>query len=58
MSGEVEENAQIFLSFSDLGVKIADRQILQNVSGKVHPGEMLAVMGPSGKKTVFHFSFS
>ncbi|KAL9969972.1 hypothetical protein ACROYT_G022267 [Oculina patagonica] len=48
MSGEVEENAQIFLSFSNLGVKIADRQILENVSGKVHPGEMLAVMGPSG----------
>jgi len=49
MSGEVEENVPIFLSFSNLGVEISDRQILQNVSGKVHPGEMLAVMGPSGK---------
>ena len=49
MSEEVEENVPIFLSFTDLGVKINDRQILQNVSGKVHPGEMLAVMGPSGK---------
>lgn len=48
MSEEVEENVPIFLSFTDLGVKINDRQILQNVSGKVHPGEMLAVMGPSG----------
>jgi len=49
MSGEVKENVPIFLSFSNLGVEISDRQILQNVSGKVHPGEMLAVMGPSGK---------
>lgn len=48
MTEEGEENAPIFLSFNDLGVKINDRQILQNVSGKVHPGEMLAVMGPSG----------
>ena len=55
MSGEVEENTQIFLSFTNLGVKIADREILQNVSGKVHPGEMLAVMGPSGKKIDFHY---
>ena len=49
MNEEVEENVPIFLSFSNLGVKIEDRDILQNVSGKVHPGEMLAVMGPSGK---------
>ena len=49
MSGDMEENVPIFLSFSNLGVKINDRQILQNVSGKVHPGELLAVMGPSGK---------
>ena len=48
----MEENVPIFLSFSNIGVKINDRQILQNVSGKVHPGEMLAVMGPSGKYIV------
>ena len=51
MSEEVEENAPIFLSFTNLGVKIDDRQILKNVTGKVHPGEILAVMGPSGKWT-------
>ena len=57
MSEEGEENAPIFLSFNDLGVKINDRQILQNVSGKVHPGEMLAVMGPSGKLRTFKNTF-
>lgn len=50
MIEEVEESVPIFLSFNDLSVKINDRQILQNVSGKVHPGEMLAIMGPSGRK--------
>lgn len=48
MIEEVEESVPVFLSFNDLSVKINDRQILQNVSGKVHPGEMLAIMGPSG----------
>ena len=49
MSEEVEANVPVFLSFNSLGVKIGDREILRNVSGKVHPGELLAVMGPSGK---------
>ncbi|KAK2557724.1 ABC transporter G family member 22 [Acropora cervicornis] len=54
MIEEVEESVPIFLSFNDLSVKINDRQILQNVSGKVHPGEMLAIMGPSGKTTLLN----
>lgn len=50
MIEEVEESVPVFLSFNEVSVKINDRQILQNVSGKVHPGEMLAIMGPSGRK--------
>jgi ABC-type multidrug transport system fused ATPase/permease subunit len=39
----------ITLTFNNLRVFIDDRKILDNVSGSVKPGEVLAVMGPSGK---------
>ena len=40
----------ITLTFNNLQVFIDDRKILDNVSGFVKPGEVLAVMGPSGKR--------
>ena len=34
--------------FKDVDVAIDDTLILHHISGMVKPGEMLAVMGPSG----------
>ena len=39
----------ITLTFNNLQVFIDNRKILDDVSGSVKPGEVLAVMGPSGK---------
>ena len=39
----------ITLTFNNLRVFIDSRKVLDNVSGSVKPGEVLAVMGPSGK---------
>ena len=51
VSEEIDENVPVFLTFNDIGVNINDREILKNVCGRVKPGEMLAVMGPSGKSS-------
>ena len=37
------------LVFRDIEVQIEDKYILKQVSGVVKRGEMLAIMGPSGK---------
>ena len=37
------------LVFRDIEVQIEDKDILKQVSGVVKRGEMLAIMGPSGK---------
>jgi len=40
----------IELTFTNLTVKLDDkRQVLKNISGGVKPGQVLAVMGPSGE---------
>lgn len=43
------DSSPITLSFNDLRVFVDNRKILDSVSGSVKPGEVLAVMGPSGK---------
>lgn len=38
--------------FNNLCVSVDGIQILHNVSGSLSPGELLAVMGPSGRLTL------
>ena len=38
----------IHLKFEDLCVKAGEKEILQNVTGEFLPGELVAIMGPSG----------
>lgn len=45
---EMAHKVPMFLSFSNVCTSVEDRKILQNVSGKVKPGEIMAIMGPSG----------
>ena len=45
------ECSPITLTFNNLRVFVDNRKILDNVNGFVKPGEVLAVMGPSGKHT-------
>lgn len=40
------------LTFTNLTVKLDKRQVLKNISGVVKPGQVLAVMGPSGESDI------
>ena len=39
----------VSLAFRDVHVRAGDKDILKTISGGVERGEMMAVMGPSGK---------
>lgn len=52
LNGSVTNNHQVHvplhLKFDGLTVKAGEKTILSNVSGEFKPGEMVAIMGPSG----------
>jgi len=40
---------QMEFTFNNICVSVEGKQILQDVSGSLLPGEFLAIMGPSGE---------
>lgn len=50
------EGTPMTLAFNNLRVEIDGEKILDNVSGSVKPGKVLAIMGPSGKHRYFDIS--
>ena len=37
------------VNFKNVNVRVKDKVILKDVNGHASPGELLAIMGPSGK---------
>ena len=40
------------LEFKNLNVAVDDKKILKDVNGYALPGQLLAIMGPSGKSKI------
>ena len=49
--GSIAKPSGSEMTFSDVCVDAGGKRILWSVSGKAVPGQMLAIMGPSGKIT-------
>ena len=41
-------NHTMHMKFRDLSVRADGKFILQNIAGEIKPGEIIAIMGPSG----------
>ena len=41
-------NHTMHMTFRDLSVRADGKFILQNITGEIKPGEIIAIMGPSG----------
>ena len=46
------------LTFKDICIEIEKKEILKLINGLAHPGEMLAVMGPSGELIYGNISYN
>ena len=46
------DSDKVTLRFTDIAVRLENRDILKKVYGTVRPGETLAVMGSSGKTII------
>ena len=56
ISKVLRSKEQVHLQFIDLNVGVNGKEILKNVSGEIKPGEVVAIMGPSGKSKTFRFN--
>ena len=43
------EKPGVIFSFSNVSYSIKNKVILNEISGRVNPGQILAILGPSGK---------
>ena len=49
VSKVLRSKEQVHLQLIDLNFSVNGKEIFKNVSGEIKPGEVVAIMGPSGK---------